>query len=467
MAEEIGVYPNINNLEAIDGQLTFFGFNGSTWGKAAVSFPQGNPNGVVEKDNINAVSGGTVYEALEKRFTGFTLENEQILGHLTSNNASYNRTDQVFYVFKFGKTSDYYIDKIQFPSIAGKMNFSYGLIDQNNKFIESETFIINAVTGINTVNIQRRFKANQFLAIKTPGIIPAFKAPRENGYLFAATPYTNPIEQSATFSFALTAEISDYIEGGPGIATKADIDLVNNRIDNIIVSDTRILTAPNGIKYRLKVDNLGNLLTEKLGNYSKVLHLGNSILKHAIVSYWWGNWGMAASTRDKDYAHQFLSKLKISNPSAQSWEENIATWEINPSGFNKSSLDPLLTAQQYDLIVIRLGENVTYSSSFKLEFKSLINYIQLKVPAARIVIGGLFWAHAQKEIAMQEVANELSLTFISLAGLDTTENRSKIGAVVQGDDGQSHTVNNQGVADHPGDAGMLAIAEKLFSGINS
>ena len=29
--------------------------------------------------------------------------------------------------------------------------------------------------------------------------------------------------------------------------------------------------------------------------------IGNSITRHSLSSYWWGDWGMAASTKDKDY----------------------------------------------------------------------------------------------------------------------------------------------------------------------
>ena len=40
-----------------------------------------------------------------------------------------------------------------------------------------------------------------------------------------------------------------------------------------------------------------------------ILAIGNSITLHPVCSYWWGSWGMAASSIDKDYVHQVQAGL--------------------------------------------------------------------------------------------------------------------------------------------------------------
>lgn len=47
--------------------------------------------------------------------------------------------------------------------------------------------------------------------------------------------------------------------------------------------------------------------------YTRVLVLGNSITKHPITSYWWGEWGMAASKKENDFVHKLEKMLQTAN----------------------------------------------------------------------------------------------------------------------------------------------------------
>ena len=198
--------------------------------------------------------------------------------------------------------------------------------------------------------------------------------------------------------------------------------------------------------------------------YKNVIHLGNSITRHPITSFWWGDWGMAATIRENDYVHRFLAMLQLRNPTAISGAFHISAWETNYVTFDKTTLDPYLVGR--DLVVLRLGENVTYYADFQNQYKILVQYIQSKVPNATIILGGQFWTNAQKETAMQNVAVELGLPFVSVKHLDSATYKQTMGAMVYGDDLAWHAIDNGGVAIHPNDLGMLEIAKSLFSAID-
>jgi hypothetical protein len=197
--------------------------------------------------------------------------------------------------------------------------------------------------------------------------------------------------------------------------------------------------------------------------YKSVAHLGNSLTIHEITSFWWGTWGMAATIRDNDYVHRFESILKGYYPSLVSTPLSVKPWELNYATYDKSLMDASLVGK--DLVIVRLGENVAYYADFQNQYKILIQYIQSKVPTARIILGGQFWAETTKENAMIAVGVELGLTYVNLNYLDVAANKSSLGTQVYGDDNQWHAIDNSGVAAHPNDTGMLKIAETLFGAL--
>lgn len=435
---------------------------------------------------INGV-GGSYYSFY---FTYDVLENKGVLGDyvkkgelngyedsndlttygnsIYTDNIGYQSTTAI-YILKAELNSQKAIKELNFScNRVGQMTFVIGSLDQENRFIEDRSFVVDVVNGVNNIKIDETIEQGQYLGVKTPGLMPNIDTLLRNDLTWGIEGnYTSPLFKFTGWSLSLSFSAVTRVITGEPFVRKNVTDNLQNQINNIQVSN--IWKSPNGENWKVSVNNEGEFVSERVGVYNTILHYGNSILKHDIVSYWWGNWGMAASSRETDYAHRFLSKIKIANLNAQSWEQNIATWEQNPSGFNKSSLDPLLTAREYDLIIVRLGENATSidASTYKTEFANLITYIQGKVPTARVVIGGMFWTNVGLDNAMREVAQEKGLTFAEMSGLNTPEYKSFIGDVVQGDDGQSHIINNQGVADHPNDTGMEAIADRLFNAVNS
>ncbi|WP_246118425.1 SGNH/GDSL hydrolase family protein [Apibacter muscae] len=183
---------------------------------------------------------------------------------------------------------------------------------------------------------------------------------------------------------------------------------------------------------------------------------------------------MASSRRDKDYVHilqkllyQRKGKFLTMNVSGDS------SWEINLNNYDKSNFNPYLK-DDIDLIIIRLGENVSNDSKtmshYEYDFISLIKYIKVKSPNALIMVTGNFWKNDLKDEKQKNAALKENCIWVSLSHLDIDENKSTINTQVFGDDGKLHTIIEggsiaNGVAAHPNDLGMQRIAETIFQAI--
>lgn len=174
---------------------------------------------------------------------------------------------------------------------------------------------------------------------------------------------------------------------------------------------------------------------------------------------WYGNWGMAASSKDKDYVHILEARLQMPVIPV-----NISAWEGNHKTFDMSTLDPYLNQNPF-IVVIRLGENVQDLSGLNTPLYKMIDYIQGKLPKSKILITGTFWNNIPVTTVLAQVAKQRNIPFVGLSQLDITENISFIGATVLSVDGTSYKITNQAVAGHPGDVGMEKMANLIYLGI--
>jgi len=193
----------------------------------------------------------------------------------------------------------------------------------------------------------------------------------------------------------------------------------------------------------------------------KILVFGNSMTIHPPSPElgWYGNWGMTASSREKDYIHVLESRLGIPVIPV-----SIADWEANHATFNLSSLDIYLKENPF-IVVIRLGENVHGLTGLNTSLDKLVNYIQGKLPNVKILITGTFWNNAAVSDVFSLVARQHGIPFVKLSQLDLNENVSFIGATVLSVDGVPYQITNPGVAGHPNDAGMQKMADAIYVGI--
>ena len=73
----------------------------------------------------------------------------------------------------------------------------------------------------------------------------------------------------------------------------------------------------------------------------KVLFLGNSITLHGPAPNigWTGNWGMAASAREKDYVHLLIDRISnAADGTPKVMNRNIADFERQLTAFNNESI---------------------------------------------------------------------------------------------------------------------------------
>lgn len=206
------------------------------------------------------------------------------------------------------------------------------------------------------------------------------------------------------------------------------------------------------------------LKTKIIKKYNKYVAIGNSITKHPHAEYWWGNWGMAATEKEKDYFHIVSQELLNRNSNCVFEALNFAEWErSNNRREELKKLDEYLTIET-DLVTIFLGENVNNIDTLEDDFIELINYVKEKTSDnVSIIVIGMFWNNIEINNIKKNVANTLNLKFVNLIGkYDNGYYTSKVNSEVLGDDGNKHIITNPFVAEHPGDVGMRAIANEII-----
>ncbi|MHB8863741.1 MAG: beta-L-arabinofuranosidase domain-containing protein [Pirellulaceae bacterium] len=196
----------------------------------------------------------------------------------------------------------------------------------------------------------------------------------------------------------------------------------------------------------------------------RILYLGNSITWHGASTEigWHGAWGMAASSEDKDYVH--LVTRAIAEHTGSSPEivvRNIADFERNYATYDVDEQMKELFAFDPDLVVLAIGENVPAldSDEAKAAFKSGVTSI-LRCALARrhpmIVVRTCFWADAAKDDVLREACQEAGGILVE-AGAIGSDPANAARA--------ERSFAHDGVAGHPGDRGMHALADAIIQAV--
>lgn len=198
----------------------------------------------------------------------------------------------------------------------------------------------------------------------------------------------------------------------------------------------------------------------------KVLILGNSITRHGPKAEigWTGNWGMAASAEDKDFVH-LIEKALTATASADARPTvkavNIAEFERNYATYDIATKLTEATDFGADLIILAIGENVPAltTDEAKAQFKTGVLKVlaQLKGNrSARIIVRSSFWANAAKDETLKQACEEAGGTFVDISALGKDESNYAR---------SERPFKHEGVARHPGDKGMQAIADAIVKAV--
>jgi len=194
----------------------------------------------------------------------------------------------------------------------------------------------------------------------------------------------------------------------------------------------------------------------------KVLILGNSITVHSPDSSigWYGNWGMAATAIDSDYAHilkRYLSENVGYEPEVQI--ASIAHFEKSFNEYQDFGVTEFrdLTAFAPDLVILRIGDNVETADAVKYDFifhyGALISYLK-RSDSAIVVTTSCWFQKPTVDACMHMSCEQQNAWFVEISDLyNNEENRAEA----------QHAYSDAGVSRHPGNAGMRAIADRLWN----
>ncbi len=198
-----------------------------------------------------------------------------------------------------------------------------------------------------------------------------------------------------------------------------------------------------------------------LGNenaQTKILVLGNSILKHARLEEigWFGDWGMAATCKKNDFIHRLYSLLKENGFDVHIKARQCSTWEREY--MTEGIVDDFATERDFkpDVLVITLGENVLPLNNeeeknvFVEELERLTKF--MAKPTTKILFKTCVWESPSVDEGIENVAKKLGARVASVSHL--RENPEKFFALGK--------FEHNGVAMHPGDEGMKEIARVFY-----
>ncbi|WP_025761905.1 SGNH/GDSL hydrolase family protein [Dyadobacter tibetensis] len=188
--------------------------------------------------------------------------------------------------------------------------------------------------------------------------------------------------------------------------------------------------------------------------YERVVVVGNSITSHGPSAEmgWYGDWGMAASAKDKDYLSQVSQKLKMLNPNVQIRVNFDVGFETNYNSYDFEKLNDLANFAP-DLVIMRIGENTNmkYLNDYQGKYDQYILKLISK-SNAKVICSTTFWRSTIE--ATYRIRNIAQLRGYHVAELEPLSQDSIYTA--------KGLFSNSAVAGHPGDKGMKAIADIII-----
>ena len=366
-----------------------------------------------------------------------------------------------------------FIDTINiYVKDAGTYNFAIGNIDQNGLIVSPRTFKKQLVAGYNTLDVRAEeheiFYGEQLFFESQDDCVYASKGERnliqDAQHVTDNDGYSGEImyetAQAIPFSYHVASESTD--EKVETLEEKTDkIEPIVKELE--IFKRTPMVVSPNGTKFRLLVDNNGNLST--VSNVpSRVVVFGNSIASHG----WLQGIGMAASSKDKDYFTLVKNYILSKNPSAVVERGNGAAWESDPANRRQTFEQKMMLSLKpdTDIVILQFGDNLNTEEKRKnleTDIPNLISWIRNASPKSLIYWVGIYYASEDFVDRIKRICKPLDVPFVDISQYSKDPKyKSHVGAIIDLPDGTKYTVTDPGVASHPGDLGHKAIADEII-----
>lgn len=200
----------------------------------------------------------------------------------------------------------------------------------------------------------------------------------------------------------------------------------------------------------------------KAETVSRLLVLGNSMTWHtpSAALDWSGNWGMAASQQDKDFSHVVATMLEKSQGGLRPvlYPKNISNFELNVDTFDFGQLQ-FVEDFRPDAVIVFIGDNVKFEKydaiAFEKQYKKLLT-ILIGDSKRKLYCVGTWWTNPKVDSLISTACRSQDGSYVDIKGL------SGLVGMKANSLGQ---FSNAGVAAHPSDEGMKAIAKSIFNSI--
>jgi hypothetical protein len=173
---------------------------------------------------------------------------------------------------------------------------------------------------------------------------------------------------------------------------------------------------------------------------------------------------MAASAAEKDYVHLVTAGLAPA-PAAppKTMVRNIADFERNYENYDIGKELQEVLAFEAPLVFVAIGENVEEPTSEEAQTKFEAAVVRLLEQLKRrgkpkIFVRSSFWPSAVKDGLMRKASMQAGATFIDISALGSQEANAAR---------SERKFEHAGVAAHPGDRGMQAIADALLAAVRA
>lgn len=189
--------------------------------------------------------------------------------------------------------------------------------------------------------------------------------------------------------------------------------------------------------------------------------VGNSITRHGPAPKigWEGNWGMAASAEDKDYVHLVVKAVTgASNGATPEFKViNVAAYERGDEAFDLQTKLKDESGWKADAVIVAIGENVPplKTEQDEVQFRERLDVLLALLKEnhpGRLYVRSCFWADASKDTILKAACEAAGGHYIDISPLSREEaNYAR----------SERAFSHDGVARHPGDKGMQAIADAI------